>query len=99
MKKIRLTKEMFSLDSSTDYKMTFTPIICRIDEFNFKTMEMDKAVNHLNRVVVHTAVNGMFFLKLRGKAPYGKAFTLDEFIKHFYMIKDSMNRPIFKYFK
>ena len=79
-------------------ELLFIPIIYKIPHWSI-FMHEPKYI-YQNRIMVRFPQGGMCCLRLRGKAPLHKEFTLEEFINSFYMIKDEKtNTPYFKYYK
>ena len=78
-------------------ELIFTPIIYKVLYWN-PSIHRAKII-YQNRVMVRFPQGGMCCMRLRGKAPLHKEFTLDEFINSFYMIKDEKTgTPYFKYY-
>ena len=79
-------------------ELIFTPIIYKVPFW--KPLENIKGFMYQNRIMVRFPQGGMCCFRLRGKAPIHKKFTLDEFIKSFYMIMDEKTNTLyFKYYK
>ena len=78
-------------------ELIFTPIVYKCYYTNFA----DKAGTiYQNRIMVRFPQGGMCCMRLRGKAPLHKEFTLDDFVNSFYMILDEKTgTPYFKYYK
>ena len=104
--KIRLTKSIVwsFLQKERIYgrqpvkELMFTPIIYKLPFWN--PSENIKGFIYQNRIMVRFPQGGMCCMRLRGKAPLHKAFTLNEFINSFYMVLDEKTgNPYFKCYK
>jgi len=79
-------------------RMTFTPIIYKDAYWNFGMPH--SICIHQNRIMVRLVPCGIVGLRLRGKAPLHKPFTMEEFCNNFYMVMDEKTgTPYFKFYK
>ncbi len=104
--KIRLTRRIVMsvienqrfYDSIPTDILTFTPIIYKTKYWNFGMPHV--VYIYQNRIMVRLIPGSIACLRLRGKAPLHKSFTLDDFCNNFYMVMDEKTgKPYFKYYK
>lgn len=104
--KIRLTegivasviREQRIYDCTPTETVLFTPVIYKVPYWN---IGMQHAVHlYQNRIIVRLVPCGMVALRLRGKAPLHKAFSLKEFCDNFYMVMDEKTgTPYFRFYR
>jgi hypothetical protein len=78
--------------------VSFTPVIYKVPYWD-KDMQRI-AYLYQNRIVARLVPCGMVILRLRGKAPLHKAFSLKEFCDNFYMVMDEKTgTPYFRFYR
>lgn len=79
-------------------ELQFIPIVYKIPFW--RPCEEIRGFIYQKRIMVRLPTGGMCCMRLRGKAPLHRPFTLEEFCDNFYMMMDEkFGTPYFKFYK